>query len=169
MDIPKNIWFNPALNARRKAGALTLADNVLIGIAAFTAEIFPSSKTDIGSRKSGVHPPEVVVNLYQQANSKRLANTDEFTFGVEVSYIAKDPTDKAEINDAIFQILQSLDIIQSDVGTFRCRDKNSSITDGIGHVTANVSAWEIQPDDAPVILKANAIAIIKNAETEVNL
>lgn len=70
MDIPKNIWFNPALNARRKTGTLTLADHMLIGIASSAAGLFPASRANIGSRKSGVNPPEVVVNLYQQSNAE---------------------------------------------------------------------------------------------------
>ena len=168
MDIPKNIWFNPALNARRKTGTLTLADQVLIGVASVAAGLFPASRTDIGSRPSGVHPPEIIVNLYQQSNAKRLADTDEFTFGVDIAYIAKDPTDKAELNDAIFRVLQNLDIVQSGVGTFRCKDKNSNITDGVGHVTANISVWEqAAPTDeeAPVIQQADPI--VQKAETEV--
>lgn len=170
LDTPKNIWFNPALNARRKAGTLTLADNVLTSVATFTANLFPAIKSDVGNRKSGVNPPEIGVNLYQQANSKRLADTSEYTFGVEITYIPADSTNRAEISHAIFQILQGLDVIQSDVGTFRCTDKNSDMTDGLGHVTANVSVWEHEvPTDteAPIITEANQI--INKTEQEVTL
>ena len=159
MDIPTNIWFNPKLNARRLSGTLTLADHVQIGAAAFLARLFPTSKVDVGNRKSGVHPPEIGVNLYDQSNNKRQADTDEFSFGMEITYIPEESTDRAEINHALFLILQGLDVLQSDVGTFRCYSKNSDITDGLGHVTATVKATEQQPDTAPIIQKA---------ETEVN-
>jgi hypothetical protein len=160
VDIPKNIWFNPTLNARRKAGTLTLADYVLIGAASAAAGLFPASKVDIGNRKSGVYPPELAVNLYQQSNAHKLAGTDQFTFGVEITYIPKDSTDRAEISNAIFLLLQSLDAIPSDIGTFRISQKNSDMTGGLGHVTGNVTAWEAVQDDSPIIQKA---------EQEVNL
>lgn len=154
MDIPANLWFNPKLNARRKADTLTLADHVQIGAAAVLAGLFPGSKIDIGNRTSGVHLPELAVRLYDQSNSKRLADTDEFSFGLEITYIPDDSTDRAEINHALFLILQSLDVLQSDVGTFRCYSKASDITDGLGHVTTTVRATEQQPDTAPIIQKA---------------
>ncbi|QAT48587.1 hypothetical protein EQM14_01645 [Caproiciproducens sp. NJN-50] len=154
MTIPTNIWFNPSLNARRLASTLTIADNLLIGTAVVMANLFPTMKVDIGNRKSGVSPPELAVNLYQQQNSKRLADTDEFTFGLEITYIPKDSTDRAEISHTIFLLLQNLDVIPSDIGTFRMLDKSSDITDGLGHVTGNVTAWEILPDDSAIIQKA---------------
>lgn len=154
MEIPKNIWFNPALNARRKAGTLTIADNVLIGVATFTADLFPAMETAIGNKKQDTKVPSFAVRLYQQSNSKRLANTDEFTFGVEITYVPKDSADRAEISHAVFLILQGLDTVQSGVGVFRCTDKNSDMTDGLGHVTANISVREIQPDNSVIIEKA---------------
>lgn len=159
MAYPTNIWFNPALNARRKAGELTLADNVLIAVATYTAVLFPTMKTYIGNRISGADPPEIEVNLYQQSNSKRLANTDEFTFGVEITYSPENSFDRSEISHAIFLILQGLDTVSSGIGTFRCTDKNSDMTDCLGHVTANVTAWEIQPDTSPIIQKAESEVI----------
>lgn len=154
MDVPKNIWFNPKLNARRLAGTLTLADHVQIGAAAVLAGLFPALKTDVGNKTSGVHPPELFVRLYDQSNSKRQADTDEFSFGLEITYIPGDSTDRAEINHTLFLVLQGLDVLQSDVGTFRCYSKASDITDGLGHVTTTVRATEQQPDTAPIIQKA---------------
>nr|WP_319488477.1 hypothetical protein [uncultured Caproiciproducens sp.] len=149
MNIPVNILFNPKLNARRKAGTLTIADHVLIGTAVFLAGLFPASKVAIGNRTSGVHPPEIGVNLYDQSNSKKSTDTAEFTFGIEITYIPEDSADRAEINHAIFLILQGFDVIQSDVGTFRCRDKASDITDGLGHVTGNVAVRAVtMPTDS---------------------
>ena len=159
MTIPTSIWFNPSFNTRRLAGTLTIADNVLLGTAAVLAGLFPTMKVDIGNRKSGVSPPELAVNLYQQSNAKKLADTDQFTFGVEITYIPKESTDRAEISHAIFLLLQTLDVIPSDIGTFRMFQKNSDMTDGLGHVTGNVMVWESIPDDSPIITKA---------ETEVN-
>lgn len=160
MTIPTNIWFNPSFNARRLANTLTIADNLLLGTAAVLAGLFQTMKVDIGNRKSGVTPPEIAVNLYQQSNVKKMADTDEFTFGLEITYIPKDSTDRAEISHAIFLLLQNLDVIPSDIGTFRMYNKNSDITDGLGHVTGNVMVLEILIDDS---------AIIQEAEKEVNI
>lgn len=160
MTIPTNIWFNPSFNARRLSSTLTIADHLLLGAAAVMANLFPTMKVDIGNRKSGVNPPELAVNFYQQQNSKRLADTDEFTFGLEITYIPKDSTDRAEISHAIFLLLQNLDVIPSDIGTFRLYNKDSDMTDGLGHVTGNVMVLEILPDDS---------AIIQEAEKEVNI
>jgi hypothetical protein len=154
VEIPKNVWFHPDLNARRLAGALTLDDQVQIGAAVFLAGLFPDDRVNVGPRCSGVHPPELGVNLFSQGGGKRLADSDEFTFGLEITYIPSDPAGRAEINHALFLILRDLDVLQSDIGTFRCYSKNSDITDHLGHVTANVSVLTVQPDTSPVIQKA---------------
>ena len=168
MNIPKNIWFNPALAARRKADALTLEDHVLISAAFAVARLFPDSKVDIGNRKSGVHPPEIGVNLYGQTNRQMLADTNQYRFSVEITYIPSDPTDRAEINHALFLLL-SLDRLDSDIGTFRLRDKAADTTDGLGHITGNITVAEQSvptDEDGPVIQEADQI--IKKVEMEVN-
>ena len=90
MDIPANIWFNPALAARRKANALTLEDHVLIAAACVIAGLFPDSKVDIGNRTSGVKPPELGVNLYGQTNRQMLADTSQYSFSLEITYVPAD-------------------------------------------------------------------------------
>lgn len=159
MIYPQNLWFNPKLNTRRLTDTLTLADHVQIGAATALAGLFPTPKVALGNRTSGVNPPELSVNLYGQSNSKRLADSDEFSFGLEVTYIPEDTADRAEINHVLFLILQGLDVLQSDAGTFRCYNKSSDITDSLGHVTADVRVLETRPDTSP---------IIQTAETEVN-
>ena len=167
MNIPKNIWFNPTLAARRKAGTLTLEDHILLAVAAVIAGLFPDSKVDIGNRKSGVHPPELAVNLYGQTNRQLLADTNQYRFGVEITYIPADSTDRAEINHALFQLLQ-LDRLDSGVGLFRLRDKASDVTDGLGHVTGTVTAAEQSvPTDEDGAVIQEADQIIQKAETEV--
>lgn len=158
MDYPENIWFNPQLNSRRLADEMTLDDHIQVGAAVAIAELFPDYRVDIGQRKSGVKPPELAINLYQQSSSKLLMDTDKITFGLEITYIPEDSTDRSEINHALFLILQSLDVLQSGGVTFQCYSKSTDITDGLGHVTADVSVIEIQPDNS---------ALIQNAEQEV--
>lgn len=168
MDIPANIWFNPELAARRKTNALTLEDHVLIAAASAVAALFSTLKVDIGNRKSGVHPPELGVNLYGQSNRKMLADTSQYSFSLEITYIPADSSDRAEISHALFLLL-SLDRLDSDIGTFRLRGKASDTTDGLGHVTGNITASEqsfLTDDEAPVIHEADQI--IKKIETEVN-
>ncbi|TQI69003.1 DUF6838 family protein [Clostridium sp. KNHs216] len=167
MGIPKNILFNPALAARRKANALTLEDHVLIAAASAVAVLFPDSKVDIGNRTSGVKPPELGVNLYGQTNRQMLADTNQYRFSVEITYIPADSADRAEINHALFLLL-SLDRLDSDIGTFRLRDKASDTTDSLGHITGNITAAEQSvptDEEAPVIQEADQI--IRKAETEV--
>lgn len=167
MNIPKNIWFNPTLAARRKAGTLTLEDCVLIAAASAIAGLFPAFRVDIGNRKSGVHPPELAVNLYGQTNRQMLADTNQYRFGVEITYIPVDSADRAEINHALFQLLQ-LDRLDSSVGAFQFRDKAADVTDGLGHVTGTVTVAEQSvptDEDGPVIHEADEI--IQKAETEV--
>ncbi len=150
---------------RLQSDTLTLADNVLLAVASFTAQLFPECKTDIGNRTSGVNPPEIGVNIYQQSNRKMLADTNVYTFGIEITYIPKDTNDRAEISAAIFLILQNLET----VGSFRCRDKTSDITDGLGHVTTNISVMEYdKPTDADGVIIQKADQIIQRAETEVH-
>mgnify|MGYP000846012272 CR=1 FL=1 len=168
MDIPKNIWFNPALAARRKAGTLTLADHVLLAIACFTARLFPGCRTDIGNRMSGVYPPEIGVNLYKQSSRKMLADTSVHTFGAEITYIPKNSDDRAEISTAIFSILQNLESVEDDARAFRCRNKASDMTDGLGHVTADISVVErSEPTDEDGLIIRKADPVIQKAETEV--
>lgn len=168
MEIPKNIWFNPALATRRKADALTLEDNVLISVAAAVAAVFPDCKVDIGNRKSGVKPPELGINLYGQTNRQMLADTSQYRFSVEIAYIPADSADRAEINHALFLLL-SLDRLDSDIGTFRLRDKASDTTDNLGHVTGTVTVTELtEPTDAEAPVIHEADQIIKKVETEVN-
>lgn len=154
MDYPENIWFNPQLNSRRLADEMTLDDHIQVGAAVAVAELFPDCRVDIGQRKSGVKPPEIGINLYQQSSNKRLIDTSEINFGLEITYIPEDSTDRAEINHALFLILQSLDVLQSGGITFRCYSKSTDITDGLGHVTANVSVIQVRPDDSKLIQKA---------------
>ncbi len=96
-----------------------------------------------------------------------LADTNQYRFSVEITYIPADSVDRAEINHALFLLL-SLDRMDSDIGTFRLRDKASDTTDSLGHITGNITVAEQSvptDEEAPVIQEADQI--IRKAETEV--
>jgi len=150
-----NIRWDKALQQRMGAGTLMIADHLLFSIANFTAGLFPSMKTYIGAQVQNVSPPAVWVDFYDQKNSARLAHESEYSFGVEVTYLPSSTTKNTdELNHAVFLLLQNLDRLESDVGPFRVYDKDSDITDGLGHVTGMVSVRELTAPDGEIIQKA---------------
>jgi len=155
-----NIKWDKALQARMDANTLTIADHVLLSLANFTAALFSTMKTYIGSQVQSVTKPAVWVSFYSQKNSKKLIDTDEFTFGIEITYLpSTDTKNDMEINHAIFLLLQNLETLQSDIGTFSCYDKDSDITDGLGHVTGIVAVGEIALPTDPIINTAKELII----------
>jgi hypothetical protein len=97
-----------------------------------------------------------------------LADTSVHTFGAEITYIPKNSDDRAEISTAIFSILQNLESVEDDARAFRCRNKASDMTDGLGHVTADISVVErSEPTDEDGLIIRKADPVIQKAETEV--
>lgn len=126
-------------------------------MANFTAALFPTMITYIGAQQQAVDPPAVFVDYYDIKNSQKLADTSEYTFGIEITYVPPDRTGTYEMQNAIFTILQGLTKLESDIGVFSCYDKDSDITDDLAHVTGTVSVREINPDTADIIQTADQI------------
>lgn len=152
-----NIHWDKSLQARMDGGTLTVADHLLLSLANFTAGLLPSMTTYIGAQVQNVHPPAAFVDFYDQHCSAKLKNIIEYEFGAEITYLpSKETKNTDELNHAVFLLLQSLDKLTSDIGTFRCYDKNSDITDGIAHVTSLVSIRvETTSDADPIITTAD--------------
>lgn len=150
-----NIRWDKALQQRMDNNTLTIADHLLLSLANFTATLFPAMKTYIGAQVQNVTPPAVWVDFYDQKNSARLVNESEYALGVEVTYLPSSATkNTAELNHAVFLLLQNLGWLESDIGPFGVYDKNSDITDGLAHVTGMVTVRELTIPDDPVINKA---------------
>lgn len=139
------------------AGTLTIADHLLLSLANFTAALFPNMMTYIGAQQQAVQAPAVFVDYYDIKNSQRLANTSEYSFGIEITYVPTNRTSAYEMQNAIFTILQGLTKLESDIGVFSCYDKDSDITDDLAHVTGIVSVYELTPDTTDIIQTANQI------------
>lgn len=155
MELLENIIIPQSLADSIEAGTLTISDYLLLAAAQFTAALFPTATTYIGSQQQAVESPALFVDYYSLTNQKRLAFTSEYEFGLEITYVPADRLDRRELQSAIFVIQQNLERLKSDIGYFRCFSKDSDITDGLAHVTGIVSVSEIDPDTADIIEAAN--------------
>lgn len=159
MELLPNILISDELNAKVEAGTLTISDHLILALANFTAALLPNATTYTEMQQQSVDVPAVFVDYYDMKNSKRLSDTSEYTFGIEITYVPKKQTNTYELQSAIFTILQSLETLNSDIGTFSCYDKDSDITDGLAHVTGTVSVGEITLPTDPIIKTAKELII----------
>lgn len=158
MTLLSNIKMNEDLQSKISANALKIPDHLLLALANYTASIFPTAKTYIGSQQQSIDAPAVFVDYYDIKSCRQLADTSKYTFGIKITYVPKTAISTSELNSAIFLILQSLEKLNSDIGTFICYEKDSDITDNLVHVTATVQVWEVAvPNDTDglVIMKAD--------------
>ena len=155
MELLENITIPQSLADSIDAGTLTISDHLLLAAAQFTAALFPTAETYIGSQRQAVHAPALFVDYYSMPNQKRLVPTSEYEFGLEITYVPIDSLDRRELQNAIFTIQQNLDRLESDIGAFRCFSKDSDITDGLAHVTGAVSVWETDVPEDPIIVQAD--------------
>jgi hypothetical protein len=145
----------PELAGRLSQNKLTIADHLILTLANFTAALFPDYTTYIGAQQQGVETPALFVDFYDIKNSQKLIDTDEFQFGIEITYVPTDQTKTYEMQNAIFTIQQSLFRLESDIGVFSCYDKDSDITDGLAHITGTITVNEIEVNNSPLIQEAN--------------
>jgi hypothetical protein len=157
MELASNIDLTtqPELADRLSQGKLTIADHLILTLASFTSALFPDYTTYIGAQQQGVKTPALFVDFYDIKNNQKLIDTDEFQFGIEITYVPSDQTKTYEMQNAIFTIQQNLFQLTSDIGVFSCYDKDSDITDGLAHVTGTVTVGEIIVDNSPLIQIAN--------------
>ena len=145
---------SPELLDRITANTLTIADHLILSLANFTTTLFPNYFTYVGAQQQAVTGPALFVDYYDIKNSQRLINTDEFSFGIEITYVPTDHKATYEMQNAIFTIQQNLSKLESDIGVFSCYAKDSDITDGLAHVTGIVSVWEVAAPTDPLIQTA---------------
>lgn len=146
-----DLTSSPELQDRVNKNTLTISDHLILALANFTAALLPTCETYVGAQQQDVDTPAVFVDYYDIRNSQKLIDTDEFLFGIEITYIPSEPTATYEMQNVIFTIQQNLFRLKSDIGVFSCYDKDSDITDGLAHVTGTVTVGEMTINNSPLI------------------
>ncbi len=155
MVLAHNITIDRYMKDKIDADSLQIPDHLLLALASYTAALYPLATTYVGAQQQGVDLPAVFVDYYSINHQQRLADTSEYEFGIEITYIPTKPRSSAELANAVFTIQQSLHLLPSKIGEFTCYSKSSDITDGIAHVTGIVRISEADIPTDPIIINAD--------------
>lgn len=148
------VKYDREFQRRFTDGTLTLADHALLALATHADALFPEANACIGPMRQSLELPAVFVRFYSMHCAARLENLVEYEFGFELQYWAKERSSDAELNHALFLLLQNLQTIPSDTGEFRCYGINGEIVDRIAQVTGIVKVHEQTLPDDPIIQTA---------------
>lgn len=147
MQLSEKITIPQSLRNAMDNATLTIFDHLMLSVAQLTAALFPDATVDIGSPQTAV-APAFFVDYGSVSNKRRLKTTSEYEFGLKITYVPVDGTDRRELQNTMFLLEQSLDQLESEIGIFRCFSKTSIVEEGLAHVTGTVKVWETDvPDD----------------------
>ena len=125
------------------------------------ARLFPLQKIWIGVQPQEDKGPAIFVGYHSISNQKRLTDSSEYRFGLDITYVPADHQNRHELHDAIFRIQQGMEPLQSPIGSFVCHWKESGTTDGVAHITGVVGVWEQTVADGEIITEADQTVLEK--------
>lgn len=161
MLLGENIRLPQTLQDSIDQEALTIPDYLLLSVADMVARLFPLLKVWVGIQPQDDSSPAVFVGYHSISNQKRLTDSSEYRFGLDITYVPADHQNRHELHDAIFRIQQGVEVLQSPIGSFGCHWKESSITDGVARVTGVVGVWEQTVPDGEIITEADQTVLEK--------
>lgn len=161
MLLGENICLPQTLQDSIDQEALTIPDYLLLSVADAVARLFPLLKVWVGIQPQDDNGSAIFVGYHTISNQKRLTDSSEYRFGLDITYVPADHQNRHELHDAIFRIQQGVEVLQSSIGSFVCHWKESSITDGVARVTGVVGVWEQTVADGEIITEADQTVLEK--------
>lgn len=161
MLLGENIRLPQTLQDSLDQEALTIPDYVLLSVADALARLFPLQKIWVGVQPQEDKGPAIFVGYHSISNQKRLTDSSEYRFGLDITYVPADHQNRHELHDAIFRIQQGMEPLQSPIGSFVCHWKESGTTDGVAHITGVVGVWEQTVADGEIITEADQTVLEK--------
>lgn len=147
MQVSEKIIISQSLRDAMDNGTLTVLDQLTLAAAQLTTNLFPDAAIYIGLPQTA-HAPAFFIDCEWITNRKKLRQTTEFEFGLKITYVPVEGTDRRVLQNAMFLLEQNLDLLENDVSSFRCFTSNASIEDGLAYMTSAVKVWEtVVPDD----------------------
>lgn len=148
MQVSEKIIISQSLRDAMDNGTLTILDQLTLAGAQLTATLFPDAAIYIGLPQIA-NAPAFFIDCDWITNKKKLRQTTEFEFGLKITYVPVEGTERRDLQNAMFLLEQNLDMLENDTSSFRCFASSASVEEGLAYMTSSVKVWEtVVPDDA---------------------